>query len=469
MTRSPQHSRRNFFALAAGAAAFAQSPRAAEQNIAAPRDVVKTGMIVRSARPEDLEMPLSGFADYITPVEHFFVRTHVYVPKVELASWRLKIDGEVGSPLTLTMEDLRRMPAVELVAVTECAGNGRVFYDPPVPGLQWSTGSVGNGRWRGVRLADLLKRGGIKPSAVEVLFDGADVPLGTMQDFRRSITVKKALDPNTLLAYEMNGETLPVKHGFPLRVIASGWASDSWVKWVTSITVLDKEFDGFWMKNAYRRPDFPVEPGSAVPPEKMKPVTSLHVKSVIASPLDHTGASPGTPVTISGVAWSGDSGPVTSVQVSTDNGRSWRLANLHSDQFSEFGWRQWEYPWTPEREALYTIMARASDAGGNTQPLNQEWNPSGYGWNVAPRIEFNVTASRLAPPPATPNRIFVSNSIEERSCGGCHGMDVIAQQRLTRAQWDREVTKMTNWGAEIKAEDREKLLDYLTGSFEPRK
>ena len=190
----------------------------------------------------------------------------------------------MAAPLTLGMEDLKKLPAVELVSVVECAGNGRGFYEPPVPGLQWANGSVGNARWRGVRLADVLKRAGIRDSAKEILFDGADVPLGTMPDFQRSIPVKKALDSNTLLAYEMNGETLPVKHGFPLRVVAPGWASDSWTKWLTSIRVLDKEHDGFWMKSAYRHPGKPVAPGTAVPPEQMQPVTSLRVKSVIASP-----------------------------------------------------------------------------------------------------------------------------------------------------------------------------------------
>ena len=228
-------------------------------------DRPKLDMLVRSVRPEDLEMPFSGFSDYITPVEHFFVRTHVYVPKVNPESWRLKVEGEVAAPLTLTMEDLKKLPPVELVTVVECAGNGRGLYEPPVPGLQWSSGAVGNARWKGVRLADVLKRAGIKDSAKEILFDGADVPLGSMPDFQRSIPVKKALDSNTLLAYAMNGETMPVKHGFPLRVVASGWASDSWVKWLTSIRVLDKEFDGFWMKGSYRHPGKPVAPGTACP------------------------------------------------------------------------------------------------------------------------------------------------------------------------------------------------------------
>jgi DMSO/TMAO reductase YedYZ molybdopterin-dependent catalytic subunit len=258
-------SRRDFLLLAAAAAALRGEDRP------------KRDMVSRSVRPEDLEMPLPGFSDYITPVEHFFVRTHVYVPKVDVGQWRLSIGGSVTTPSTLTMNDLRNLPAVELVSVLECAGNGRAFYQPPVPGLQWGHGAVGNARWRGVRLEDVLKRAGLKASAREILFDGADVPLGAMPDFQRSIPLAKALDPNTLLAYEMNGETLPVKHGFPLRVIAPGWAGDSWTKWLTSIRVLDQEHDGFWMKSAYRHPGRPVAPGVAVPLDRMQPVTNMRV------------------------------------------------------------------------------------------------------------------------------------------------------------------------------------------------
>jgi DMSO/TMAO reductase YedYZ molybdopterin-dependent catalytic subunit len=415
------HTRRSFFALAAGAVAVAQDPP-------------KRGMTVLSTRPEDLEMPLSGFVDYITPIEHFYVRTHVYVPTVDINEWRLKVDGHVGTPLSLSMADLKAMPSAELVAVAECAGNGRSFYSPTVPGLQWSNGSVGNGRWRGVRLADVLKRAGIKPGAVDVQFDGADVPIGTMQDFQRAITAKKALDPNTLLAYDMNGQTLPVKHGFPLRVIAPGWASDSWEKWLTSIQVLDKESATFWMKSAYRHPGKPVPPGTAVPLDQMQPVTSLRVKTVIAAPLNPS-IPPDQPVTISGVAWSGDQGSVTAVEVSVDGGRTWRLATLGRDQ-SQFGWRLWQYPWTPRKEAYYTVMARARTATGETQPFDQEWNPSGYGWNVVPRLNILVTKT----PPAVaaadtmpPNPPAVVKSV----CLTCHQEDVIQQQRLTRAQWVR--------------------------------
>ena len=429
-------------------------------------DRPKRDMISRSVRPEDLEMPLSGFADYLTPIEHFFVRTHVYVPSINLNEWRLNIGGSVATPLAVTMDELKKLPSVELVSVLECAGNGRAFYQPTVPGLQWGHGAVGNARWRGVRLADVLKRAGLKPSAREILFDGADVPLGAMPDFQRSIPVSKALDPNTLLAFEMNGEPLPAKHGFPLRVVAPGWAGDSWVKWVTSIRVLnqeyDQEHDSFWMKSAYRHPGHPVAPGVAVPADRMQSVTNLRIKSVIASPLDGTQLDPARPATIRGVAWGSD--PVTSVEVSVDGGRTWKPAALNSNQKTRFGWRQWEFSWTPPEAAYYTILARARDASGNTQPLDQEWNQSGYLWNVVPRVRVNVgdavpapavtsqVTSSQAPPPPPP--VF-------NNCLACHNDDVVRQQRLTRAQWNAEINKMTGWGARVDDAGRQALLDYF--------
>ena len=357
------------------------------------------------------------------------------------------------------------------MAVLECAGNGRSFYNPSMPGLQWGNGAVGNGRWRGARLADVLKRAGVKSSAKEVLFNGADVPLGTMPDFQRAMPMGKTLDPRTLLAYEMNGETLPAKHGFPLRVVTPGWAGNSWMKWLTSITVLDREHDGFWMARAYRHPGRAVAPGASVSSEQMRPVTRLRVKSVISDPIDGAQILLGQAARVRGVAWSGDEGPVVTVEISTDGGRSWKPAQLRRDQSTAFGWRQFEYSWRPAHEAYYTLLARARDSAGNIQPVDQEWNPSGYGWNVMPRVGVNVV-SKLSDPPQQALKASLDPAppaTYRTSCLVCHDDDVIRQQRLTRAQWDAEIAKMTGWGARVREGDRDGLLDFLFNAYGPRR
>jgi len=439
--------RRLFLAAAAG-----MLPRA---NYAA--DLKK--MIVRSSRPEDLEMPLDGFKDWITPLDQFFVRCHTFTPeRPNLNEWRLKLDGVVNQPLTLTMGDLKKMPRVELVAVLECAGNGRSFYEPHVPGTQWAFGSVGNGRWAGVRFRDVLAKAGVKDSAKDILFDGFDVPLGKMPDFQRTITVKKAMDPDTLLAYEMNGQPLPQEHGFPLRLIVPGWAGDSWVKWLQHIEVLDHEFEGFWMKTGYRHPTQPVAPGTAVDPAQMVPVTDLNVKSVIATPAAIT--APGR-VRISGAAWS-NSSPVTRVDVSVDGGKTWKPATLGNDK-SQYGWKLWQLDWNAP-EGKHTLMARATNTDGKMQPLAQEWNPSGYLWNVAQAREIEVTNNRSAIETHA-QRAAEQPAGYKAACLTCHDEAMMVQQHLTHAQWDREINKMTGWGAPIKPEDREGILKYLSDHF----
>jgi sulfite oxidase len=424
-------------------------------------DEQNAGMITLSPRPADLEMPVDGFVDEITPVEHFFVRSHTYIPEVKARDWKLEIDGLVDRRLTLTLSDLKQFPRSELVSVLECAGNGRSFYNPPVAGAQWHFGSVGSARWTGVRFRDVLQKAGLKPGASQLLLDGADVPLGKMPDFQRTLSAEKGLHEDTLLAWEMNGKPLTAQHGFPLRVIAPGWAGDSWVKWLQHIEVLDHEFDGFWMKTAYRHPASPVAPGAAVDPKDMVPVTDLNVKSVIARPGDW--AMPGV-VTVQGVAWSNAS-PVTKVEVSTDSGSSWNGAIL-GGKATKYGFRRWTYTWRAE-EGRHTLISRATNAAGQAQPLQQEWNPNGYLWNVAQprpvliakvRPEASVDVSRTAFP--TPGGY-------KAACFGCHDEHMMSQQHLTRAQWDREVTKMSGWGAAVKPEGRDAILDYLSSAFKP--
>jgi DMSO/TMAO reductase YedYZ molybdopterin-dependent catalytic subunit len=420
-------------------------------------------LIVRSANPEDFEMPLAGFDTWLTPAENFFVRTHIYKPDVTLADWRLKVDGLVSRELTLDMGALKKLPRLELAAVLECAGNGRSFYEPGVPGMQWRYGAVGNARWTGVRLADLLKLAGVKPGAAHVLFNGADVPMGKVPDFIRSLPIQKAMHPDTLLAFDMNGAPLPLSHGFPLRLVPPGWAGDSWVKWVTNITLLEKEYDGFFMKTAYRRPMRTVSPGSTVDPSAMTPVTSIRPKSVISSPIAGQRLAPGA-LTIRGAAWAGES-PVARVDVSTDSGRTWRQAKLGADH-ARYAWRIWETTWTPPGEGSYVLMSKTTDANGDTQPFVEDWNPSGYLWNVVPAIRVEVASGAGATPaPETYPQLPTFPERVKQTCIGCHGADIIAGQHLTRPQWEREVDKMARWGAEVKPEDRVDLIDFLFRNF----
>jgi DMSO/TMAO reductase YedYZ molybdopterin-dependent catalytic subunit len=445
-------SRRRLFAGAI-AAALPRVLRAADA-------ADQTRMIVRSPGPQDLEMPLDGFTEWITPINRFFVRCHTYTPKVNLSEWSLKIDGVVDQPMTLTMGDLKKLPRVELTGVLECAGNGRSFYQPRVAGTQWAFGSVGNGQWAGVRLRDVLQKAGIKSSATQILCDGADVPLAKMPDFQRTIPVSKAVHPDTLLAYQMNGQDLTVPHGFPLRLIAPGWAGDSWVKWLQHIEVLDHEFEGFWMKSAYRHPARPVAPGAAVDVSEMVPVTDLKVKSVIAVPAGW--AKPGR-VQVQGVAWS-NSSPVVKVDVSTDGGQSWKPAKL-TGRATQYGWRIWRYDWKPA-ERQYTLLSRATNMAGETQPLTEEWNPNGYLWNVAQPVAVTISAKAPASAAAETNAAETSYPDGYKAaCFGCHDEHMMRQQRLTGAQWDRELNKMTGWGAQVKAQDREAILNYLSSRY----
>jgi sulfite oxidase len=418
-------------------------------------------MITLSPQPLDLEMPVNAFIDEITPVDRFFVRSHTYVPDVNLADWKLTIDGVVEKPISLTFDELKQMPRAELVSVLECAGNGRSFYSPRVPGAQWRFGAVGCGRWTGVRLRDVLDKVGLKPSATQLLLNGADVPLGKMPRFQRTITVAKALDPDTLLAYQINGQPLTPEHGFPLRLIAPGWASDSWVKWLQQIEILDHEFEGFWMKTAYRHPKMPVAPGAIVDPKDTIPVTDLKVKSVIAYPGDW--AKPGK-LSVVGVAWSNTS-PVAKVDVSIDAGKTWSEAKL-AGKGTRYGFRKWSYVWKA-REGQHTLISRATNAKGESQPLEEEWNPSGYLWNVAQARPVLISASQPLPAPASETPKQESPAGYAASCLGCHDEHMMQQQRITRPQWDRELNKMANWGATVTPENHDALLDYLSSHFKP--
>lgn len=346
-------------------------------------------LIVRSENPQDLETPPELLTTWITPNDLFYVRSHMYTPKVELADWRLQIDGLVNQNITLKLDDLKRFPGSTQVVTLECSGNGRAFYDPPVAGAQWEKGAVGNARWNGARLSDVLKRAGIKPEAKFLTIDGADTPMGKMPDFVRSIPIEKALHPDTLLAYEMNGETIPIAHGFPLRLIVPGWTGNNNVKWVTHLTLTDKPDEGFFMKTAYKKPNIAVAPGGTADPSTMVSLTGLAVKSFITSPKPNSQFKPG-PVTATGVAYAGEQ-DIAAVDISTDLGRSWKPATLGKDK-AKYAWRLWEYTWKATEPGSILIMSRATDSAGRVQPVVQDWNPPGYLWNVVDRVRIAISA-----------------------------------------------------------------------------
>jgi DMSO/TMAO reductase YedYZ molybdopterin-dependent catalytic subunit len=350
----------------------------------------KEKLIVRSARPPDYEAPVALLDSWITPIEHFYVRSHLPAPGgTEAATWTLAIDGEVNAPTTLTLDDLRKMPSATVTSTLECAGNGRAFFDPPVAGIQWTRGAVGTARWTGVRLADVLKRAGVKSTGRFVTMNGADRALGTMPDFVRQVPMDKAMQSDTILAYDMNGQPIPALHGFPLRAIIPGWEGAYSVKWLTSLRVLDKEFDGFWVATGYRYPTKRVAPGSTVDPKDMAPLTGLVVKSLITRPLEGAVVPPGK-VEVAGFAWAGET-DIARVDVSADAGATWQPARLTGEQ-AKYTWRRFEHAFDATKAESYVILSRATDVNGRTQPVTPAWNPSGYLWNAPDAVRIEVKA-----------------------------------------------------------------------------
>ena len=358
---------------------------AADTSVAIPD---KQGMIVRSYRFLDLEMPVEYANAFITPVEHFFVRNHMHEPStLNVSGWRLSIGGEVEKPLALTLAELAKMEQHAVTNTLECAGNGRALAVPHVPGIQWQKGAVGTARFGGPRLRDVLERAGLKATAKQVMFRGLDAVPGNVPLFIRSIPIEKAIDVDTLVALNMNGARLTKHHGFPARALVPGWIGAASCKWLTEIKVLDREFDGHFMSPGYRMPNQPVTPGEAVNVVDTHPATALRVKSLIASPTD--GASvKSRAIYIQGVAWAGEA-DIEKVEVSTDSGTTWQPAQL-SKNHSRYAWRPWSLFWKAPQDGDYTILSRATDSDGGTQPDSVQWNPSGYLINVVDRVKINV-------------------------------------------------------------------------------
>jgi sulfite oxidase len=368
--------------LAAGAM---RTARAADDAVVIPG---KRPMILHNDRPEDLETPLRYFDSYLTPTDSFFVRQHIPRPApIDPAKYRLTINGMVSKPMELSLADLQKLPQHTLPAVIECTGNGRGFYMPKVPGIQWGRGAIGNAEWTGPRIGDVLKLAGVAESAAFLDTDGADTGVASTPDFIRSLPMKKAMHPGTLLALKMNGQALPDIHGAPARLIVPGWDGTSSVKWVVRLSPAAQPNGGFFMNPGYRYPKYALPPGSAPKPAELEVIEGMPVKSSITAPEDQAKLPLGA-VTIRGFAWAGEEA-IERVDVSTDGGSKWQTAEISGAKLP-FAWRLWKLSWRPPEPGYYTILSRATDSAGRVQPIVATWNPSGYLWNAIDRVAVLV-------------------------------------------------------------------------------
>jgi sulfite dehydrogenase (cytochrome) subunit A len=356
----------------------------------------KRPLIRITTRPPQLETPFAVFNEnIITPNDAFFVRYHLAPsppPMEQLGpeKFRVEVKGKVNAALTLSLDDLKKFEPVEVVAVNQCSGNSRGFFKPRVPGGQMGNGAIGNARWKGARLADVLNKAGVAAGAKQVTFNGLDAPLvPTIPDFIKAIDIDQALDGELLLAYEMNGEPLPWLNGFPLRLVVPGHFGTYWVKHLNEITVIDEQFNGFWMNPAYRIPDNAcacVEPGTA--PKKTVPISRFNVRSFITSLADGDKLPAGSQAVIRGIAFDGGYG-IAQVLFSADGGRTWREAELGKD-LGKYSFREWTIAFTPPSTGEHELKVKATNRIGQSQPLEPLWNPAGYMRNVVETVKVKA-------------------------------------------------------------------------------
>jgi DMSO/TMAO reductase YedYZ molybdopterin-dependent catalytic subunit len=327
-------------------------------------------------------LPLEALRYDVTPPGLHYVLTHYDIPYVaDGADWTLTVRGAVRRPLALGADDLRTYPTTTVRVTMECAGNGRARLDPRPVSQPWLLEAVGTADWTGVPLRILLEEAGVEAGAVDVVFTGADhgAERGVEQDYQRALPVGVAAgdEPEVLVAYEMNGAPLPPQHGYPLRLVVPGWYGMAHVKWLSDIHVAPERFTGFQQDVAYRFRRHPDELG--------EPVTRIAPRALMIPPgfpdfmSRERVVRPG-PVVLEGRAWSGRA-PITSVEVSTDEGRTWNGAVLRDELPHPWAWRAWRFEWTAE-PGRHLLSARATDAEGTTQPSSQPWNRGGFANNM---------------------------------------------------------------------------------------
>ena len=372
---------------------FAELPDGAlaEQNLHALPG--KLPLIRKTFRPPNFETPIQYFRTPITQNRAFFVRYHLAaIPEVAAKDWTLTVGGESAErELKLTLAQMKKeFKPAQVTAVCQCSGNRRGLFEPHVPGVEWGVGAMGNAVWRGVRLKDVLAKAGVKADALEVVFDGADhAPLEKTPDFVKSLPLEMAMDENTLIAFEMNGEPLPHWNGFPARLVVPGWTGTYWVKQLVSVKVVAKPEGNFWMSAAYRLPKgrFKTPSFKSQVAAANEPITTMVVNSLITSLKTGQQLRRGQPLLVKGVAWDGGSG-IAQVEVSTD-GATWHAAKLGKD-LGRFSFREFSFSMPTREPGSHVVMARATSRAGETQVNQLIHNPAGYHHNVIQRIYVEV-------------------------------------------------------------------------------
>lgn len=452
------------------------------QNFVLPHFVFAAELLKKhSSRPLQAEATRQAMEPWETPISGFFIRSHHGVPvvpedpKESDSKWVLKIDGLVEKPLLFTLADLKKMPIKSLHAVLECSGNGRALQKPPVSGVQWERGAVGNAEWSGVKLSDLLAKAGVKSNAHYVRIEGADLPpFPTVPAFIRSVPLDKMLHEDTLLAWSMNREPMPILHGGPLRLILTGWYGENWIKWLTHLTLTETEDTGFFMKKGYRIPQKSVKPGEPWDSSTGAPIEQLLVQSYIVQPTDKQRFPLGQ-IQIDGKAFSG-AGSISKVELSIDQGKTWQLADVISPRKSG-GWQEFHKILLVNQPGPLTLLSRATDSQGNQQPMTENWNPGAYLRNSVDSVEIELVggvaksnkiietkeASGLRPRLTDARTVseVAQNPVLKSRCLTCHTKELIESQRLTPQQWEGVLKKMEAFGVKLEPPERQALLVSL--------